>query len=63
MIGGGREITVKVWSESYKIEVYQKSRSVWVASGEYMGELHSTKGSSGTSAAAAWREWARYKGN
>jgi hypothetical protein len=54
---------VKVWGDPYTGEVYQKSKSVWIATGEYMGEVHSTQGRSATSAAATWQEWARYKGN
>jgi len=55
MTGGGREITVKVWGKFYTVEVYQKSKSVWIASGEYMEEHHSTQGRSASSAAAAWQ--------
>lgn len=56
-------MTVKVWDEPHEITVYQKSKSVWVAVGEYMGERLETKGSSESSAAAHWRDAANYKGN
>lgn len=57
------KIIVKVWDKDYEISVYQKSKAVWIAVGEYMGERLEVKGSSARSAAAQWREAARYKGN
>lgn len=54
---------VMVWGKAYEITVYQKSKTVWIAVGEYMGDRIETKGSSPTSAAEHWREAARYKGN
>lgn len=54
---------VTVWGKTYDVETYQKSKSVWIASGEYMGELKSVKASSKGSAVIAWRRWAEYKGN
>jgi hypothetical protein len=54
---------VIVWGEPFDIEVHQKSKSVWVASGKYMDEYHSCQDRSPTTAAARWREWAQYKGN
>jgi hypothetical protein len=38
MIGAEREHKVTVWSTSHTVTVYQKSKSVWVAVGDYMGE-------------------------
>jgi hypothetical protein len=32
-----REMTVKVWDKPHIITVYQKSKTVWIAVGEYMG--------------------------
>jgi hypothetical protein len=55
-------MTVKVWDKDYEITVYKKSKSVWIAVGDYMGESIESKGSSESSAAAHWREAARYKG-
>jgi hypothetical protein len=55
--------TVEVWGKRCELETYQKSGSVWVASGEYMGESHSTQDRSETTAVKRWREWAEYKGN
>ena len=56
-------ITVKVWEKPCEISVYQKSKTVWIAVGEYMGKRIETKGSSPSAAAAHWREAARYRGN
>ena len=55
--------TVIVWGKPCEISVHQKSKTVWIARGVYMEEWIETKGSSHTSAAAHWREAARYKGN
>jgi hypothetical protein len=55
--------TVFVWDKPYEITVHQKSKTVWIARGEYLGEQLESKGSSQTVAAAHWREQARYKGN
>jgi len=58
-----QKTTVIVWDKPYEISVYQKSKTVWIAVGEYMGGRIETKGSSQSAAAAHWREAARYKGN
>jgi hypothetical protein len=54
---------VRVWDELQEIAVYQKSKTVWVAVGEYMGGRIETKASSASAAAKHWQEAARYKGN
>ena len=54
--------TVMVWGEPVEISVYQKSKSVWIAVGTYMGERLESKGSSESSAAAHWAAAAKYKG-
>jgi hypothetical protein len=53
---------VKVWSETVEVETYQKSKSVWIASGTYLGETFQLKDRSSTAAAAAWRKAAEYRG-
>ena len=55
--------TVRVWDKPHKIDVYQKSKTVWIAVGDYMGQRIETKGSTAYTAANRWREAARYKGN
>ena len=57
------KLTVTVWGKQQEIEVYQKSKSVWIAVGEYMGERLEVKGATESQAANSWREAARYKGN
>ena len=55
--------TVKVWDKPHAITVYRKSKSVWIAVGEYMGERLEVKGRTESQAMNNWREAARYKGN
>jgi hypothetical protein len=54
---------LKVWDEPQEINVIQKSKSVWIASGQYMGKFLSSQGRSPSSAAAHWCAAAKYKGN
>ena len=55
--------SVRVWGESFDIEVHQKSKSVWIARGEFQGQPLETKGSSASSAAKHWQDGAQYRGN
>ena len=59
---GPATITVIVWDRPCEITVYRKSKALCVAVGEYMGERIETRATSERSAAAHWREAARYKG-
>lgn len=54
---------VVVWGKPYEISVYQRSKSVWIATGDYMGQTLEVKGASETTAARRWQEAATYKGN
>jgi hypothetical protein len=63
MIGGTYERTVQVWDHPHVISVYQKSKSVWIALGDYMGQRVEVKGSSLTSATKHWADAARYRGS
>ena len=54
---------VKVWDEPHEVSVRQKSKSVWIASGDYMGKPLQTQDRSESAALMRWREAARYKGN
>jgi hypothetical protein len=54
---------VFVWDEPHDIAVYRKSKSVWVATGDYMGKLIVVQDKSASTAAKRWREAAEYKGN
>ena len=57
------ERTVHVWAIPHLITVYQKSKTVWVAVGDYMGERIEVKGSSANVAAKYWVDAARFRGN
>lgn len=57
------EHTVQVWNRPQQVSVYQRSKTVWIASGVYHGEHIETKGRTETQALATWREAARYRGN
>ena len=62
-LGRPSQHTVTVWGKPEVVTAYQKSKSVWIAVGDYMGERLEAKGSSASSAAKHWREAAQYKGN
>lgn len=57
------KLTVEVWGRPYEISVRQKSKSVWVATGDYQGHYVEVKGRTESQAIAGWREAARYRGN
>jgi hypothetical protein len=57
------ERTVRVHGELRKIIVYQKSKSIWVAVGDYMGKPLEVKDRSASSAEKAWADAARFRGN
>jgi hypothetical protein len=39
-----REHTVQIWGQPHQVTVYSKSREVWVAVGNYLGERIESKG-------------------
>ena len=55
--------TVRVWDKPYTVTTYQKTKSVWIAVGEYMGETIQTKGRTKGAAVKRWKERAHFKGN
>lgn len=57
------ERVVQVWDRPYRVVVDRRSKSVWIASGDYEGRIIETKGRSASSALALWRDAARYAGN
>lgn len=63
MIGAGRDVKVRVWDQQIEISVYQKSKSVWMASGTYLGQHIEVKGASAGSATRLWVSTATYRGN
>jgi hypothetical protein len=56
------ERRVSVWGKPHEITVYRKSKSVWVAVGDYMGEMLRTEGPSANAAVTDWRDGAERKG-
>jgi hypothetical protein len=52
--------TVHVWAVPHIITVYQKSKTVWVAVGDYRGERIEIEGSS-ANVTAKWVETARFR--
>jgi hypothetical protein len=56
------ERTVNVWNEPQIVLVYQKSKSVWIAVAQYLGETIEMKGRSASQAVRNWRAAARYRG-
>lgn len=59
--GGERKVTV--WAKPCTVHVYEKSKSVWEAVGDYMGETIRVKDRSESAALKAWCSAATYKGN
>jgi hypothetical protein len=57
------ERTVDVWGKPQTVEVFQKSKSVWVASGSYLGQPVEVQDRSAGAALKRWQEAARYRGN
>ena len=55
--------TVSVWNQLVETIVWQKSKTVWEAIGDYVGETIRTKGASTSAAVKHWLEAARYRGN
>jgi hypothetical protein len=55
------ERIVTVRNKRCVVKVEQKSKRVWVAAGEYMGELHLINDRSAGAAVMRWLEWTNYK--
>ena len=56
-------IPVRVWDTTVEVTVQQRSPSVWVGSGEYLGKSYQGKGRTANAAAASVQERARYANN
>ena len=54
---------VTVWGQPLEVELYQKSKSVWIASGTYMGESLEVKRPTKGAALKGWKDAATYRGN
>ena len=57
------KMQVVVWNDKVEIDVDQKSKTVWIASGEYSGKHHEVKRSTPGAAAKGWADAARYHSN
>ena len=54
---------VEVWGKPYTVTTRQKSKSVWIAVGDYMGKSIEVQDRSQATAIDRWREAAYFKGN
>jgi hypothetical protein len=59
---GNMTIIVVVQSRPFKVQTYQKSKAVWIASGEYRGEMLAGRGQSEGEAIKRWKEAAINRG-
>ena len=57
------ERTVSIWDNPNIVSVYRKSKTVWIAVGDYVGKHIEVRGQSEGAALNRWREAAEYKGN
>ena len=57
------EERVSVNGTPHTITIVHKSKTVWVAIGDYMGERIEAKGSSAKNAAKYWVDAARFRSN
>ncbi len=55
--------TAYVWEKPYTITIYQKTKSVWIVVGDYMGKPIQVKGGSEAAAKKLWEDAAKFKGN
>jgi hypothetical protein len=53
---------VEIWNEKCEVGTDRMSKTVWRASGSYMGEYHQVTDRTEGTALKRWREWATYKG-
>jgi hypothetical protein len=58
-----RKVLVLVRDTPYDVNVYQKSKSVWIAVGNYMGARITVQDRSEGTALKRWQEAAHYRGN
>jgi hypothetical protein len=52
-----------VWGEQVEIDVVQKSKTVWIASGHYKGRHFEWKAQTPGAAAKGWADAAKYHSN
>ncbi len=59
----GGEYKAEVWGRQQNVSVHQESKSVFIATGEYLGQSITVKGRSVGQALKAWKNAATYRGN
>jgi hypothetical protein len=52
---------VQVGSKTYVVAIHRKSKTVWIATGHYMGQSIEARGRSEDLAASAWRSASSYR--
>lgn len=55
--------TVIVWGKEIRITVERRSKSVWIAAGDYLGKPIEVRDATEGAAINRWREAAEYQGN
>jgi hypothetical protein len=53
---------IEVWGKPYRVITHQKTETVWVAVGEYMGKSIEGKDRSEATAIKRWKEQAHSRG-
>lgn len=51
------------WASARGIALYQRSKTVWIASGDHLGREYEVKGRTPALALALWKEAAQYRGS
>jgi hypothetical protein len=54
--------TVHVWGKPQQIDVFPKSKTVWIAAADYHGERIETEGPTQDDAVSRWLDAARQRG-
>jgi hypothetical protein len=55
MMIGSKQITVRVHDENCTVHLYQKSKTIWLADGYYMGTSVEGKGATQSQARDSWK--------
>lgn len=53
--------TIQAYPETCQVHVYQRSKTVWVASGSFQGKTLQQKGRSEAAALRAWKDIAEWR--
>lgn len=57
-----RDVKVEVWGRQVTISIYQRSKSVWIATGTYLDQTIEVKRPTSGAAVKGWVDAAKYKG-